>query len=122
MKRLLGWVFLALVVATIFSVGGALWRSMDFDSKFSGYVQNAVRVPTVEMERRILEIAADAGITIEPGSLCIIAEKSGGYEVSCRYPIRLGIGGFVYVWNKEVIARTRLGGLASLRPHGAAVA
>ncbi|MCU0612148.1 MAG: hypothetical protein MUE60_10215, partial [Candidatus Eisenbacteria bacterium] len=92
MKRLGGFAFLALVLALLYSVGGALWRSMDFDSKFSGYVQNAVRVPTSEMERRIQEIADDAGIALEPGSLLILPLRDG-YEVSCRYPVHLGIAG-----------------------------
>lgn len=113
MKRLFGWALLALTVALLFSVGGALWRSMDFDSKVSGYVQNAVRVPPHEMERRIREIADEAGIEFRPGSILILP-RGAGYEVTCQYPVRLGIGGFVFIWNKEVIARTRLEGLAGL--------
>lgn len=118
MGRLFGWALVALLVALVFSVGGALWRSMDFDSKFTGYVQNAVRVPPTEMEREIHRIAAEVGIQIEPGSLRIFP-MGDAYEVSCRYPVRLGIGDFSIVWNKEVVARTRLGGLA-LRDGGAA--
>jgi hypothetical protein len=122
MKRLFGWAFLALALFALYSVGGAVWRSMDFDSKFSGYVQNAVRIPPTQMERAILEIAIDTGITIEPRSLLIIPLGAGnaGYEVSCRYPVTLGIGGVAYVWHKEVIARTRLGGLAAAGGYGRA--
>ncbi len=118
MKRVFGWALLALFVSTLISIGGTMWRSMDFDSKFSGYVQNAVRVSPVEIERRIREIAAESGVSIIPGTLLILP-RGDAYEVSCRYPVRLGLpswlglGGISYVWNKEVIARTRLGGLAS---------
>ncbi|MBN1423751.1 hypothetical protein JXA88_04260 [Candidatus Fermentibacteria bacterium] len=116
MKRLFGWALLALAIALVFSVGGALWRSMDFDSKVSGYVQNAVRVPPHELEHRIREIAADVGVNVPPGAILILP-RAAGYEVTCRYPVPLGIGGFVFIWNKEVIARTRLEGLARLAPH-----
>jgi hypothetical protein len=111
MNKLIGFAVLVAILAVIYSVGAALWASLDFDSKFSGYVQNAVRVSPDEMRVEIMQLVAEHEIDVIEGSLTIVP-VSKGYEVRVSYRVPLGLGGFAYVWEKEVVARTRFGGVA----------
>jgi hypothetical protein len=120
MNKLLGFAVVVIILALLYSVGSALWASMDFDSKFSGYVQNAVRVSPDEMRVEITQLIAEHDIDVVEGSLMIVPVAKG-YEVRLTYRVPLGIGGFAYVWEKDVIARTRFGGAVE-RTHPPALA
>jgi hypothetical protein len=118
MNKLLGFVVIVVILALLYSVGSALWGSMDFDSKFSGYVQNAIRVSADELRVEITQLIAEHDIDVVEGSLLIVP-MAKGYEVRLTYRVPLGIGGFVYVWEKDVVARTRFGGAVE-RTHPSA--
>ena len=102
MNRLLGFVVIVLI--------------LDFDSKFSGYVQNAVRVSADEIRAEITQLLAEHDIDLVEGSLTIMP-MGKGYEVRLTYRVPLGLGGFAYIWEKDIVARTRFGGAAELQ-HG----
>ncbi len=106
-------IFFVLVVGLLASVGNSLWKSMDFDSKFSAYVQNAVGEAPDAIHYRIREIAAEANITLKEDAILIVPFQQG-WEVTCVYDVQLGLGGFSYTWAKEVVARTRYGGSVSI--------
>jgi len=109
--KLMKWAIVIVIFALIASVGNSLWQSMNFDSKVSGYVQNAVRAEPDAITQRIMEIASECNISLEYEDI-IILPLNEGWEVTCTYDIDIGIGGFSYTWNKEVVARTRFGGTA----------
>jgi hypothetical protein len=87
---------------------------MDFDSKFSGYVQNAVRISPDEISVEIMQLVAEHDLDVVEGSLMIVPFGKG-YEVRLTYRVPLGLGGFAYIWEKDIVARTRFGGAAELR-------
>lgn len=113
MNRLLGFALIVVILALLYSVGGALWGAMNFDSKFSGYVQNAVRISPDEIRAEIMQLIAEYDVDVVEGSLLIVP-LGKGYEVRLRYRLPLGLDGFAYVWEKNIVARTRFGGAVEL--------
>jgi len=109
--RLFKWVIVIVIVALIASVGNSLWRSMNFDSSVSGYVQNAIRAKPDDIVQRVMELASEYDISIEYESILILPLNEG-WEVTCTYDIPIGIGGFSYTWHRSIVARTRFGGTA----------
>lgn len=118
MSRLLGIAVIVAILAVIYSVGAALWASMNFDSEFSGYVQNAIRIRPDEMRVEITQLIAEHDIDVVEGSLTIVPVAKG-YEIRLTYRVPLGLGGFAYIWEKDVVARTRFGGSVELEHHTA---
>lgn len=109
--NLMKWAIVILILVLLASVGNSLWQSMNFDSKMSGYVQNAVRERPDVMTQRIMEIASECNINLDYENIEILPLNEG-WEVTCTYDVNIGIGGFSYTWNKSVVARTRFGGVA----------
>ncbi len=113
MKRLVNIGITAIILYLVYSVAMQVWKAMEFDSSVSGYVQNAVGASPYEIRARVLELVAEYDVSMIEGSLVVVPVKKG-HEVQLKYAVPLGIGGFTYVWEKSVVARTRFGGLAEI--------